>query len=236
MDCAEPKAFRRGVLARGRWWRAARILFCSVAGALFWYGATRQLARYSSEATLPNLLWLCGLFAVVLWCGVVVILAVVEPIAWSARARSAFYVVTDRRLLLVLTGRLVRPLVSYVGEHLGDDWSEPPGVNLSLGTTRTSPSVVVRTLDGIIGASPSSGGGQVVLFHHDWRDEDGVWHQKTTTLPGVRDPIRLCEHIARMSSFGRVPCPRGADNAGAPGCECVSSWRAARQPFASNAL
>jgi hypothetical protein len=135
---------------------------------------------------------------------------------------------------MVLSGYTVRPPVSYIGENLGDSLSEPTGVRLATETAASN--VVVRALGGVIGAAPCSGSRKVVLFHHDWPDEEGVWHQRKTTIPGVQDPIALCEHVVRMSFFAQVPCPRGADNSPAPGCACVSSWRAAREPIIKSAL
>jgi hypothetical protein len=223
---AEPEDFRREILARGRWWRAARILFCAPAAAAFWYGATRHLPLYSRAEPLVSILWPCGLLAVVLYCGATVILAVAEVIAWSARARRAVYVVTDRRLLLALSGSPVRPLLSYVGEKFGSTLSEPPGDNVSLGATDRRSHVIVRTIDGIIGVAPCSGGRKVILFHHDSSGEDGHWNHRTTTLPGVRDPIALCEHVTWTRSLGRVPCPRGAESGHAPECPCITWWRA----------
>lgn len=229
-DHAEPQAFRRAALARGRLWRAARFLFFGPFLGSFFFVTVRDLVHRPPQLTLANLLWLCLLFSAVSFCAAMVWVAIMESVAWSARTGNVLYVVTNRRLLLV--GPTAGPFRKSIGRNLLPGDLPCDRSPIALPPSETAGNVVVRTLNPIIGAAPCSGASTVTLFHHDYRDEDGIWHHHTSTIPAVREPKELCMHINRMSQLAQTPCPRTVESGGAgngPGCECMSDWPAARQ-------
>jgi hypothetical protein len=205
---AERRAFQRGRAFAGLLW--FRLLICGhFAVSSAYYCICSFLLATPEQAP-----WVIGVAS---WCATLLVLASGVG-AWPFLIEDVRYVVTNRRLLIV--GRISRFRSMCVGESLvvGD----VPCEAHHLAFPRR---VAVREVRPGIGSSVSVGGRIVTIYHHDWRDEDGDWHEARTTLHGVIDPQELVRQVRAMAHPNREPCPRNSELSVASRCGCKNAGR-----------
>jgi len=230
-DLAEPHSYRRQVRAHDRWFRVVRMVFCACVGLLLYYVGThlhlgpRDAAGWSNPMLVVFLVQ-CIPLVFMAQCGITVLLDIVQPMAWAARAASVLYVVTNRRVLLL--ARTNHQFGWSIGGRVlpDDQWTtcgnrrlaEREGISI-----RTVAPIINATANHTASVSP------VVLDHHDCQGEHGHWHRSATSIPGVINAVGMCQRIKEMRTYRQAPCPRlPFDRNVQPACPCVVTESEAR--------
>lgn len=219
-DLAEPHEYRRAMRAHERWFRAVRMVFCACLGSFLYYVGIHlhlgpRAAEGHSNPMLVVFLVQCMPLVFMAYCGITLLLDIVQPIAWAARAKSVLYVVTNQRVLLLACTN--HRFAWSIGGHVlpNDQWTW-----LRNRRRAAREAISIRTVNAIINVRVNHA--NVVLAHHDTQDDHGHWCPSSSTLiPGVRNPFRMSERIKEMLTYRQGPCPRVFGHDAPDPCPCV---------------